>query len=51
LHFITVRGNIRVARVRNAGAASEFFSGKKDNLHVKKAKEALCLEGMCGVVM
>ncbi len=30
-----------------AGAISRLFSGKSDNLHVRTAKKALCLEGTC----
>ncbi len=33
-----------------AGAIPGLFSGKSDNLHVRTAKKALCLEGTCGFV-
>ena len=33
-----------------AGAIPGLFSGKSDNLRVRTAKKALCLEGTCGVV-
>ncbi len=33
-----------------AGAISGLFSGKSDNLRVRTAKEALCLEGTSGFV-
>jgi hypothetical protein len=32
------------------GVISGLFSGKSDNLRVRTAKEALCLEGTCGFV-
>ena len=36
--------------LRVAGAIPGIFSGKSDNLWVRTAKEALCLEGTCGFV-
>ena len=33
-----------------AGVTSGLFSGKSDDLRVRTAKKALCLEGTCGFV-